>query len=112
MNSEALLHAGVDKAHVIVITLQNDLLTGTSNEGIIESVRKMNPSATIIASATEYREITSLYEKGADFVYLAHVETARGLVPAISDALEGKIRAYKAGREAFDGALHERSGFL
>jgi Kef-type K+ transport system membrane component KefB len=66
-NSETLQHAGVDKARVVLITLQDDMLIGTSNYRIIESVRKMNPKAIIIAHAIKYREIKGMYKAGADF---------------------------------------------
>jgi Kef-type K+ transport system membrane component KefB/Trk K+ transport system NAD-binding subunit len=108
-NSETLQHAGVDKARVVLITLQDDFLIGTSNYAIIESVRKMNSTATIIAHATKYREIKGLYKAGADFVYLTHVETARSLVSAISSALEGNIDLYRSENEGIDETLHERN---
>jgi Kef-type K+ transport system membrane component KefB len=108
-NSETLQHAGVDKSRVVLITLQDDMLIGTSNYKIIESVRKINPEAIIIAHATQYRDIKEMYKAGADYVYLTHVESARSLVSAISSALEGNLDLYRSEREAVDGALHERN---
>ena len=108
-NSETLQQVGVDKARVVLITLQDDLLFGTRNYSLVESVRKMNSTATIIAHATEYQEIKGLYEAGADFVYLTHVEVARSLASAISSALEGNIDLYRSESEEADGRLHERN---
>ncbi len=108
-SSETLRHVGVDKARVVIITLQDDLLVGTGNRSIIESVREMNPTAIIIAHAMEYREIKELYQAGADFVYLTHVESARGLVQAIGAALDGNMELYRSEREKADGTLHERN---
>ena len=90
----------LDKAGVVAIAVSDDLLKGTSNGKLVQAVRRMNPQATIIANALDPIEAHRLYNLGADFVYMPHVGSAQGLVPAISSALEGGLHHYRSEKEA------------
>ena len=107
-NTETLHHAGVDKARVIVCTLPNDLLKGTTNMKIVDALRHINPEAIIIANALEFEESLRLYESGADFVYLSRIETAEAVTKAIERALAGEIAKHREAEEASKGKWHER----
>lgn len=107
-NPDSLRHAGVEKARVVLITVEDDLLKGTSNARIVQEVRRINPDATIIANAIELKETAKLYRAGADYVFLPRVESARGLLPAVSFALSGGITNYRAERETAEGEWYER----
>jgi len=107
-NTETLHHAGVDKAKVIVCTIQDDLLKGTSNMKIVEALRHINPQAIIIANALGLEESRRLYEFGADYVYLTRIETAEAVMEAIERALSGEITKHRAAQEASKGKWHER----
>jgi len=97
---ESFEHVGIDKAEVVAITVQDDLLKGTSNFKLVEAVRRLNPKATIIANAIDPEEATRLYEVGADFVYMPYVGSAQGLLPAVSSALVGGLHHYRSEKEA------------
>ena len=107
-NAETLHHSGVDKARVVVCTIPDDVLKGTSNRKIVTDVRHVNPDAVIIANAIELSESRALYEAGADFVFLQHVETARAVESAIEKALSGEIAEYRSTVEALHGESHVR----
>jgi len=107
-NAETLHHAGVDKARVIVCTIQDDLLKGTSNIKIVEALRQINPEAVIIACALSLQESRQLYETGADYVYLTRIETAEAVTEAIEKALAGDILKYRTTRESTLGKWHDR----
>jgi Kef-type K+ transport system membrane component KefB len=107
-NAETLHHSGVDKARVVVCTIPDDVLKGTSNRKIVRDVRHVNPDAVIIANAIELSESRVLYEAGADFVFLQHVETARAVESAIEKALSGEIAEYRSLVEALHGESHVR----
>ena len=82
-NNETLHHSGVDKARVIVCTIPDDVLKGTTNLRIVRAARHVNPEAIIIANAIELSDSHALYEAGADYVFLQRVETAVSLEQAI-----------------------------
>ena len=111
-NPETLLHAGVDKAGLIVCTIPDDVLKGTSNLQIVTLVRRINPDAVIIANAIELKDSRRLYEAGADYVILQRIETAKAVERAIEKALAGEIRAYRSQVEAGEGEWHARQEVL
>ncbi|UCC57165.1 MAG: cation:proton antiporter, partial [Gammaproteobacteria bacterium] len=111
-NTDTLHHAGVDKARVIVCTIPDDVLKGTTNRQIVKAARHVNPDAIIIANAIELTESKKLYEAGADFVYLQRIEAARAVGVAIEKALAGEIGAHRSALEEREGEWHARNEVL
>jgi voltage-gated potassium channel Kch len=107
-NAETLHHSGVDRARVVVCTIPDDVLKGTSNRNIVKAVRHINPEAIIIANAIELRDSRLLYEAGADYVFMQRVETARAVEDAVEKALSGELSQYRASIEAEYGEWHVR----
>ncbi len=105
---ETMLQTGVDRARVVVCTIPDDLLKGTTNRRIVRMLRNMNSNAAIIVNALEFEEAARLYEAGADYVYVPRVDNARVLEPAIIAALDGTLAAYRARVEEAEGPWHER----
>ncbi|MFV1973116.1 MAG: cation:proton antiporter [Thiohalobacterales bacterium] len=111
-NSETLRHAGVDKARVVVCTVPDDVLKGTSNRRIVEAARRVNPDAIIIANAIELAESKRLYAAGADYVFLQRIEAAQAVCTAIEKALAGEIDTHRESIEAVEGEWHLRKEVL
>ena len=111
-NPDTLRHSGVDKARVIVCTIPDDVLKGTTNLHLVALARSVNPDAVIIANAIELKDSRRLYEAGADFVFLPRIETAKAVEQAIERALAGEIGAYRAQVEAREGEWHSREEVL
>ena len=109
---QALQHAGVDRARIIVSSVSDNILKGVTNRQLVETARRINPGAVIIANAVELDESRHLYEAGADYVLLNRIETARSLGVAIDRALAGDIAAYRSAIEAIDGPWHKRDEVL
>jgi Kef-type K+ transport system membrane component KefB/voltage-gated potassium channel Kch len=107
-NPDTFQTAGVDTARVVVCTVQDDFLKGTTNRDLVTSLKTLNPEATIIVNAIEIAETKELYEAGADYVYLPRVEIAQTLAPVLDEALNGKIGSVRRKREREEGLWHER----
>ena len=107
-NAETLQHSGVDKARVVVCTLPDDVLKGTTNRKIVREVRHINPGAIIIANAIDPSGSRALYEAGADYVFLQHLETARAVEAAVEKALVGDIAEHRETIEARYGDCRAR----
>jgi Kef-type K+ transport system membrane component KefB len=107
-NAETLHHSGVDKAKVIVCTIPDDVLKGTTNLKIVHAARHVNPDAIIIANAIELSDSRALYEAGADYVFLQRVETAQAVERVIEKAISGEIEAHRLAVEAQHGKWHTR----
>jgi len=111
-NEETLIHAGVNKAKVIVCTIPDDMLKGTTNKQIVKMAKHINPDAIIIANAIELPDCKALYDAGADFVFLQRVEAARAVEQAIGQALSGNIDEHRSAIEAIYGSLDTRREVL
>ncbi len=111
-NAETLLHSGVDRAKVVVSTVPDDLMRGTDNRRLVESVRNLNPKAIIIANAVNLSDCEAIYEAGADYVFLSRIETALALDEAIGAALNGSMTEYRATRDKEYGKPGSRGEVL
>jgi len=93
-NLETLHHIGIEGAHVVLCTVPDDILKGTSNLKLAQGLRKLAPHAVIIVNALRTQDAKAMYEAGADYVYLQRVETAHALLPAVEAALAGELKGY------------------
>jgi len=98
-NSETLHHIGLGQAEVVICTIPDDLLRGITNRDLVGLVREMNPHATIIANAISFSEVDNVYAAGADYVYMARLESSSALIDAIHQALFKRIKIYRAEKE-------------
>ena len=95
---DTLVHAGAAQAEVLICTVPDFLLKGTTNERLIRQLRAINPTATIVAPADLVTDVEALYQAGADYV----------LVPRFVESTE-----LSAVIEAIDcGTLPERRAAL
>jgi len=111
-NPDTLHHAGIDRARVVVSTVPDDLIRGTSNKRIVAAVRRLNPGAIIIANAVTLSESDEIYAAGADYVFLSRIDTAHALTEAIGMALNGTLAEYRAEREELTGKPSTRREVL
>jgi Kef-type K+ transport system membrane component KefB len=105
---EVLRHAGVDAAEVIVSTVPDELLKGTTNEQLVRQLRQVAPKAIIIASSNRISQVAGLRAAGADHVFRAPSEVALGILPAIYAALNASLPSYLEALEEEHGALDRR----
>ncbi len=105
---ETLVHAGCEHAKLIISTIPDELLRGTSNAQIVANVRGLAKDALIFACASRAGEVDTLYKAGASYVYMPSSETANGVFAAGMAALSGQLDDYRATREATFGPLQTR----
>jgi Trk K+ transport system NAD-binding subunit len=80
---DTLLHAEISQAHIIVSTLTNTVLKGTSNLKLLRQLRELNPTAKIIVQAELLSDVPALYEAGAAYVCLPRLNEATDLLHLI-----------------------------
>jgi hypothetical protein len=56
--------------------------------------------------------VASIYEAGADYVFMSRIDTAVALGEAIGRALNGTLGEYRAGHEAIHGRAGTRTEVL
>ena len=111
-NYEMLAHLGVEQAKVIVCTIPDDVLKGTTNLELTRVLRALNPRAKLIVTAVSFADTGEMYAAGADYVFLARAEAARNLMPAVAAALAGTLPEHRQREEAALGAPGARAEVL
>jgi Kef-type K+ transport system membrane component KefB len=86
-NTEILRHHGLDRAEVVVSTVDDAFLRGTTNAALIDAVRAVNPRARVVVTARGPEEARRLLERGAFACVVPPAETASAYVEAIREAL-------------------------
>ncbi|MGI8957776.1 MAG: cation:proton antiporter [Chthoniobacterales bacterium] len=88
---DTLLHAEVEHAEVLICTIPDSILKGTTNERLVRMLRGLNPKAQIIATAEVLAQAETLLAAGANYVSLARLHEAADLLEAIRAATEGLL---------------------
>ena len=104
---DTLQHAHIQHAHLIVSTITDEVLRGTSNQRILGNARRISPDARVILTSEHIPAALELYDAGADFVYVPRLHSAadlaRVIVAGADDGLaelrEGAIAELKDRRE-------------
>lgn len=104
-NPEALRHAGIPECQLVISTVADELLHGTSNEAIVRAVRSVAPNVMLFACASRASHVEKLYAAGASYVFMPSTETANGVLAAGLAALGGELEGFRATRESACGPL-------
>ena len=99
-HSDVLKHAGIADAQIVLLSVPDALLVGTTNERLVRSVRAINPTAKIIATADMIGNVQVLYDAGADHVIVSRFAEANALLDAIRAAEEGLLQDRRAELDA------------
>lgn len=105
---ETLRHAGVEQAKLVVCTVPDEMLRGTSNRAIVSAIRNITAAPTVFACASRAADVDALYAAGASYVFMPSAETANGVFAAGMAALDGQLDDFRARREAAYGPLQTR----
>ncbi|MFH1344758.1 MAG: cation:proton antiporter [Pseudomonadota bacterium] len=108
-NVDTLVHAGVGKAELIILSVPDSLLKGADNEKLVRHVRTLNPTAKIVATADLLADVADLYAAGADYVTVTRISDAQELYTVIEAAAAGLLDDKRA---EMDAQLAERKEVL
>ena len=108
-NVDTLLHAGVGKSEMIILSVPDALLKGASNEKLVRHVRTLNPNALIVATADLLSDVGELYVAGASYVTVTRLSDAHELFTVIEAAQAGLLADKRA---ELDQRLSERREVL
>jgi Kef-type K+ transport system membrane component KefB len=109
---EVLRHADVDGAEVIVSTVPDEVLKGTTNEQLVRQLRELAPQAVIVANCSRVSQVKGLRAAGADHVFRIPSEVALGILPAIYAALNAGLPSYLEALQEEHGAVEHRREVL
>jgi hypothetical protein len=86
-NTEVLRHHGLEGAKVVVSTIDDAFLRGTSNATLVGAVLAINPRARIIVTAPDIEAAQELIGRGAFACIAPPTEAASAYANAIREAL-------------------------
>lgn len=89
---DVLRHAEIASAELVISTIQDSILKGTSNYRLMKQIGRLYPSAKIIVTAESMPKAFDLYAEGADYVFIPRLQSARELARIIE---EGRERGFE-----------------
>ena len=98
-NPETLRHAGIERAAVVVSSISDWMLKGTTNARILRQARSLAPSAQIVVAADSVAGAEQLYGEGADYVLIAPVLAAAHLYELLRHRTSAAIRQARQRQE-------------
>jgi Kef-type K+ transport system membrane component KefB len=108
-NANTLAHAGMAEAEIVISSVPDSLLKGTTNEKLVRYVRAVNPTTKIVATAEVFSQVDELYVAGADYVTVARLAEANELIEVVTAAEDGMLDQL---REKLDPRLRDRREVL
>jgi len=86
---DTLHHLGLHHAAVVISTVPDSLLKGTSNAALVEAIRALAPQAVVVATAETAAQATRLREVGAAEILSPHQLAGIAAADAIDAASSG-----------------------
>ncbi|HEU5179776.1 MAG TPA: cation:proton antiporter [Candidatus Polarisedimenticolia bacterium] len=93
---DTLEHAGVQRAEILICSIPDDFLRGTTNRELLAKLRKLNPTARIIVTAQSAPAALQLYAEGADYVAVPRFLTSDRLLDVLGRIESGDLDALRA----------------
>ena len=108
-NMDTLHHADVHDPKLVVSTIPDAILKGTTNLRLLKLARRLWPHAKVVVTANRAAGALQLYEAGADFVFVARLHSA----PEMATILErGLAEGFERIREAQIEHMRRRNEVL
>jgi Kef-type K+ transport system membrane component KefB/voltage-gated potassium channel Kch len=92
---DTLKHAKVQDARLLISTIPDVILKGTSNERLLKQLRTLAPQSRIFVTADFFYKAIELYGEGADFVFVPRLMNTRELADAVIAALQGSLEIHR-----------------
>jgi len=87
-HSDTLKHAGIEEAKLVVSSITDDILRGTSNLRMLRNIRATCPNAKVMLTTEHIPQALHFYEAGADFVYIPRLHSAPQIATVLKVGLE------------------------
>jgi voltage-gated potassium channel Kch len=88
-HADTLRHAGVEHAQLVVSSITDDVLRGTSNLRLMQIVHTHAPNAHVVLTTEHIPQALRFYEEGADFVFVPRLYSAAACARILRKGLNG-----------------------
>ena len=108
-NMDTLHHAAVHHARIVVCTLTDSILKGTTNARLLRQLQRLCPQAGLVLASDTIEAALALYAEGAGFVFIPRIHSAYHMAEVLRTALEDGLTLARTEEMA---ALKERDEVL
>jgi Kef-type K+ transport system membrane component KefB len=95
-HADTLRHAGIEIAELVVCSITDDVLRGTSNLRLLRNARAACPNAKVMLTSEHIPHALQLYAAGADFVYIPRLHSAQQIAQLLKQGLDEGFDAARA----------------
>jgi Kef-type K+ transport system membrane component KefB len=95
-HADTLRHVGIQDAELVVSSITDDILRGTSNLRMLRNIRATCPKAKVMLTTEHIPQALSFYEAGADFVYVPRLNSAPDIARILKTGLADGFEAARA----------------
>ncbi|HWP92044.1 MAG TPA: cation:proton antiporter [Thermodesulfobacteriota bacterium] len=92
---DTLEEINIREAKVVVSSISDDFLRGTSNIRLLRHIKSLNPEARVIVTAETIKNAIEMYKEGADYVLIPRILSANYLTEIIDIAISGRMDELK-----------------
>ena len=93
---QTLHHADVHDAKLVVSTIPDTILKGTSNLRLLQQARRLCPHAKVVVTANRTAAALELYDAGADFVFVSRLHSAAEMAAILERGLADGFATLRA----------------
>jgi Kef-type K+ transport system membrane component KefB len=87
-HADTLRHIGIQDAELVVSSITDDILRGTSNLRLLRNIRATCPKAKVMLTSEHIPQALLFYEAGADFVYIPRLHSAPEIARILKTGLQ------------------------
>jgi hypothetical protein len=87
-HADTLRHAGVEYATLVVSSITDDVLRGTSNLRLLKNVSSLAPNARVVLTTEHIPQALKFYEEGADFVFIPRLYSSAACARILRNGLK------------------------
>ena len=95
-HADTLRHAGIGNAELVVCSITDDILRGTSNMRLLRNIRAACPKARVMLTTEHIPQALEFYTAGADFVYLPRLHSAMQIARILKQGLADGFESARA----------------
>jgi Kef-type K+ transport system membrane component KefB len=93
---QTLHHVDVHDAKLVVSTIPDTVLKGTTNLRLLRQARSLCPHARVVVTANRVAAALKLYDAGADFVFVPRLHSAAQMAAILEQGLENGFEELRA----------------
>jgi Kef-type K+ transport system membrane component KefB len=108
-HADTLRHAGIEHAELVVSSITDDVLRGTSNLRLMKSVHMLSPNTRVVLTTDHIPQALEFYEAGADFVFIPRLYSAAACARILR---KGLLDGFQEIRSQAVGHLEQRQEVL